>query len=159
MVGVEHGFAQTQENGHGRHETRQCYVLTQLESIRDRDLWQDLQSVVVVVTEREVAGRSMSEQRYYVCSRKASAKTLLSVIRGHWGVENSLHCVLDVTFAEDASRIADLRAAENFALLRRLALSALKRADGGKGSIRCKQMRAGWDNDFLGEVILETAST
>ena len=159
LIGVQHSFAKTHEIGHGRRETRLCYVFTELESIRDRDWWQDLKSVAVVVSEREVAGRSSSECRYYVCSRKASAKTLLSVIRDHWGVENSLHWVLDVTFAEDACRIADLRAAENFALLRRLALSALKRADGGKGSIRAKQMRAGWNNDFLGEVILETADT
>jgi predicted transposase YbfD/YdcC len=157
LEGVAYSRAETHEQGHGRRETRLCWVFTDLEGIRDRELWKDLRGVVVVVSEREQGGKSVSERRYYISSRRASAKALLSVIRGHWGVENSLHWVLDVTFAEDAGRIADVRAAENFALLRRLALSALKRADGGKGSIRAKQMRAGWDNDFLAQVILETA--
>lgn len=159
LQGVEHGYAQTHETGHGRRETRMCWVLPQVEVIRDRDLWKDLRSLVVVVTEREAEGKSVSEHRYYICSRKAGAKTLLSVTRGHWGVENSLHWVLDVTFAEDAGRIADLREAENLALLRRLALSALKRADGGKGSIEAKRKRAGWDNDFLAEVIRESSDS
>lgn len=157
--GAAYSRAETHERGHGRRETRLCWVFTDLEGIRDRELWKDLRSVVVVVTEREQGGKSVAERRYYISSRKAGAKTLLSVIRGHWGVENSLHWVLDVTFAEDAHRIADLGAAENFALLRRLALSLLKRANGGKGSTRSKQMRAGWDNDFLAQVILETAET
>jgi predicted transposase YbfD/YdcC len=155
--GAAYSRAETHERGHGRRETRLCWVFTDLEGIRDRELWKDLRSVVVVVTEREQGGKSVAERRYYISSRKAGAKTLLSVIRGHWGVENSLHWVLDVTFAEDAHRIADLRAAENFSVLRRLALSLLKRANGGKGSTRSKQMRAGWDNDFLAQVILETA--
>jgi predicted transposase YbfD/YdcC len=159
LEGVAYSQTATREQGHGRRETRLCWVFTDLEGIRDRELWRDLRSVVVVVSEREEGGKSVSEHRYYISSRKASAGTLLSAIRGHWGVENSLHWVLDVTFAEDAHRIADLRAAENFGLLRRLALSLLKRADGGKGSIRSKQMRAGWDNDFLAQVILETAET
>lgn len=150
-------FAQTQEQGHGRGETRYCSVLTDLRGIRDQERWQDLQSIVVIVSEREQEGKSVSERRYYISSRKASAKTFLAVIRGHWGVENSLHWVLDVVFAEDAHRCANLRAAANFALLRRLALAALKRADGGKGSIRAKQKRAGWDNDFLEAVIHEIA--
>jgi predicted transposase YbfD/YdcC len=159
LEGVASSRAETHEEGHGRRETRLCWVFTDLEGIRDRELWKDLRSVVVVVAERVEGGKSVSEHRYYISSRKASAKALLSVIRGHWGVENSLHWVLDVTFAEDAHRIADLRAAENFALLRRLALSALKRSNAGKGSIRSKQMRAGWDNDFLDQIILETAKT
>jgi predicted transposase YbfD/YdcC len=157
FAGVNHSYAQAQETGHGRREARMCWVFPDVAAVRDRELWRDLRSIVVVVTEREVGGKSVSETRYYICSRKAGAKTMLSVTRGHWGVENSLHWVLDVTFAEDAGRIADLREAENLALLRRLALSALKRANGGKDSIRAKRMRAGWDNDFLTEVILETA--
>lgn len=159
FMGVEHSFHQTQETAHGRLETRMCWVFNQLDPIRDRDLWRDLHSVVVVVTEREVAGKSVSERRFYICSRKGSAKMLLALARGHWGVENSLHWVLDVTFAEDAGRIANLRAAENFALLRRLALSLLKRAEEGKGSIAAKRRRAGWDNDFMEQLILETNKT
>jgi predicted transposase YbfD/YdcC len=157
LDGAAYSETATHEQGHGRRETRLCWVFTNLDGIRDRELWKDLQSVVVVVTEREAGGKSVSERRYYISSRKASARVLLSAVRGHWGVENSLHWVLDVTFAEDAHRMADPHAAENFALLRRLALSLLKRAGGDKASIRSKQMRAGWDNDFLAQVILETA--
>jgi predicted transposase YbfD/YdcC len=159
FAGVDYSFARTQETAHGREETRLCWTFTDRSAIRDRERWQDLQSLVVVVSERAVAGKSHAECRYYISSRRAKAKTFLRVVRDHWGVENCLHWVLDVTFAEDASRIANLREAENLALLRRLALAILKRADDGKGSIRGKQMRAGWDNDFLEQVILETAKT
>ncbi|HVS38225.1 MAG TPA: ISAs1 family transposase, partial [Gemmataceae bacterium] len=157
LEGTAYSETATHEQGHGRRETRLCWVFTDLDEIRDRGLWKDLRSIVVVVTEREAEGRSVSERRYYISSCQASARVLLSAIRGHRGVENSLHWVLDVTFAEDAHRIANLRAAENFALLRQLALSLLKRAGSGKASIRSKQMRAGWDNDFLAQIILETA--
>jgi predicted transposase YbfD/YdcC len=84
---------------------------------------------------------------------------MLQVIRGHWGVENSLHWVLNVTFDEDASRVRKDHGPENLALLRRRALSLLKRTDGGKESIKTKRLRAGWDNAFLEKVIFESIKT
>ena len=141
--------------GHGRQEARACWVLRDVDAIRDRGRWPDLRSVIVVVSERTVNGESTYERRYYISSRKAGAKTFLEAIRGHWGIENSLHWVLDVGFDEDRSRLGKDHGPENLALLRRLAVSVLKQANGGKGSIRGKRLTAGWDNDFLERALLD----
>jgi predicted transposase YbfD/YdcC len=151
--------AQTHEVAHGREEDRYCWVFPAGPWLRDPQRWRDLKAVVVVVTERAVGASSHSECRYYIVSRQASAKRMLQVIRGHWGVENSLHWVLDVTFDEDASRVHKDHAPENLALLRRLALALLKHAGSDKDSIKTKRLRAGWDNDFLEKVIFESTKT
>jgi hypothetical protein len=96
-----------------------------------------------VVRDRTVGERNSCERHYYISSRKLSAKRFLEVIRGHWGIENSLYWVLDVAFDEDQSRVRKDHGPENFALVRRLALSML-RAEGSKGSIRGKRLIAGW---------------
>jgi predicted transposase YbfD/YdcC len=141
--------------GHGRQEARACWVLHDLGGIRDRDRWVDLKSVVILVGERIVGGAASCERRYFISSRRASAKAFLSAARGHWGIENSLHWVLDVCFDEDRSRLRNDHGPENLALLRRLAVSILKQAEGGKGSIRRKRLTAGWDNDFLERALLD----
>jgi predicted transposase YbfD/YdcC len=141
--------------GHGRQEARACWVLHDLGGLRDRDRWEDLRSVIIVVSERVVEGVVSCERRYYISSRKAGAKTFLSAIRGHWGIENSLHWVLDVGFDEDRSRVRTDHGPENLALLRRWAVSLLKHADSSRGSIRRKRLTAGWDNDFLEKVLLD----
>lgn len=76
-------------------------------------------------------------------------KRLACAIRGHWGIENQLHWSLDVTFNEDQSRIRQGHAAENAALLRRLALSILKQDTWFTNSLRCKRLRAGWETSTL----------
>ena len=75
-------------------------------------------------------------------------------MRGHWGIENSLHWVLDVVFAEDHSRVRKDHGPENFGLLRRMAISMLK-AERSKGSIQVKRLKAGWDNEFLEKVLAD----
>jgi predicted transposase YbfD/YdcC len=141
--------------GHGRQEARACWVLHDLDGIRDRDRWEELRSVIIVVSERVVDGAATYERRYYISSRKAGAKTLLGAIRGHWGIENSLHWVLDVGFDEDRSRVRTDHGPENLALLRRWAVSLLKHAESGRSSIRRKRLTAGWDNEFLEKVLLD----
>jgi predicted transposase YbfD/YdcC len=141
--------------GHGRQEVRACWVLHDLDGLRDRDRWEDLRSVIIVVSERVVAGVVSCERRYYISSRRAGAKTFLGAIRGHWGIENSLHWVLDVGFDEDRSRVRTDHGPENLALRRRWAVSLLKHADSSRGSIRRKRLTAGWDNDFLEKVLLD----
>jgi len=94
-----------------------------------------------------------SEDRYYISSRKKlTSKQALSAVRAHWGIENSLHWVLDVAFREDDCRVRATNAAANFAAVRRLALGLLKRAN-SKVGIKIRRMRAGWDHDFLLHVI------
>lgn len=145
-----------EERSHGRQELRACWVLTDLESLQERSKWPGLQSVIVVVRERTAGDKNTCEKHYYISNRKLSAERFLKAIRGHWGIENSLHWVLDVTFDEDGSRVRKDHGPENFALLRRMAVSMLK-AEGSKGSIRGKRLIAGWNNDFMEKVLLSFA--
>lgn len=127
-------------------------MLTDLEAIQERAKWPGLQSAIVVVRERTVGDKNTCEKHYYISSRKMTAEQFLKVIRGHWGIENSLHWVLDVVFDEDRSRVRKDHGPENLALLRRLAVSLLK-TEKSKGSIRGKRLIAGWNNDFMEKVL------
>ena len=144
----------TEGRGHGRDDLRACWVLTALAALGERPKWPGLRSVAVVVRDRTVAGRNSCETHYYISSRVMTAKEFLDVIRAHWGIENSLHWVLDVSFGEDRSRVRTDHGPENFALLRRMAVSMLQ-AEESKGSIRGKRLIAGWNNDFLEAVLLD----
>jgi predicted transposase YbfD/YdcC len=143
-----------EETSHGRQELRACWVLTDLGELGEGAKWPDLKSVIVVVRDRTVGDKNVCEKHYYISSRKLSAKKFLPVVRGHWGIENSLHWVLDVVFDEDRSRVRKDHGPENFALLRRMALSVIK-AEESKGSIRGKRQTAGWNNDFLEKILLD----
>lgn len=134
------------EDGHGRHEERYVTVIYDPEGLPAD--WPDVAAVVLVGREREVAGVNASTARYYITSHRGSAAELGRLIRGHWGIENHLHWVLDVAFREDASRTRAGHAGANLGMLRRVAVSLLKRA-GGHGSIQTKRLTAGWDDDFL----------
>ena len=145
-----------QERSHGRQELRACWVLTDLEGLTERAKWPGLQSVIVVVRDRTAGAQNSCEKHYYISSRKLSARRFLEVIRGHWGIENSLHWVLDVAFDEDHNRVRKDHGPENFALVRRLAVSMLK-AEGSKGSIRGKRLIAGWNNGFMEKLLFDFA--
>ncbi|MBN9119728.1 MAG: ISAs1 family transposase, partial [Planctomycetes bacterium] len=138
------------EDGHGRHEERYVTVLKNPKGLPEA--WADVGAVVMVGRERRVDGKNTSSAHYYLTSLKCGAKKLASYIRGHWGIENGLHWCLDVSFREDESRTVSGHAAANLAMLRRVALSLLKRT-GTKGSIRTRRMRAGWDDDYLLQVL------
>lgn len=142
----------TKERGHSRDELRMCYVMDCLDTVRDHERWPDLKSLIVVVRERMVNGKSSSEVSYHISNRIGSAKMFAGAIRQHWGIENSLHWVLDVSFEEDASRIRKDHAPENMALLRRLAVSMLKNAK-IKGSMNTRRLFAGWNEDTLEQII------
>jgi predicted transposase YbfD/YdcC len=150
--GVEHDRYETEERGHGRHEKR-CYeVIYQPQGIRDAKEWPKLCVVGHCYSERTEGGKTATEDRYFIGSRRASARRYGRALRGHWHIENKVHWQLDVTFREDDSRIRDRNAAENFALLRRVALCLLKRHP-DKGSIATKRFSAALDEKFLEEVI------
>jgi predicted transposase YbfD/YdcC len=142
-----------EERGHGRIEKRTVYTLAVPKDLPGREDWRDLRTLVLVFRERTVGDKTSEEFSYYLSSREASAAEFGRIIRLHWGIENSLHWVLDVTFHEDASRVRAGHGTENLGLLRRLAVSLLKQ-EGSKGSLKGKRLRAGWDNDFLLHVLL-----
>ena len=136
--------------GHGRAEER--YVTVVYEPAGLPTDWPDVAAVVMVGRERTAAGVSASTTHYYLTSHPGTAAELAGLIRGHWGIENGLHWVLDVAFREDESRTRDLNAGANLALLRRVALSLLKRVK-AKGSIQARRLMAGWDDEFLLQVL------
>jgi predicted transposase YbfD/YdcC len=139
---------ETVEKSHGRIETRRYFQSDQLGWFSDRAKWEGLRSIGMVESMREVDGKQTLERRYYLSSLKLDVKTFARAVRGHWGIENKLHWVLDVEFGEDQSRARAGYAAENFATLRRLALNMVKR-DPKKRSIRGKKLDAGWDHAYL----------
>lgn len=143
----------TNEKGHGREERREYVVVRDLSKIRDQHLWPDLRSVAMVCSERTIDGKTTTESRYYISSCTGSARQLAGAIRGHWGIENSLHWSLDVTFGEDAHRLRKDHGPENMAMLRRAALTLIKQERIEKGSLRRKRLRAGWNNAYLEKLL------
>lgn len=146
----------TTERGHGREETRSYVVVHRPAAIRDRALWAKLTTVGMCYSERTVDGRTSSEVRYFIGSRRMNARRYGETLRDHWRVENCLHWQLDMTFDEDASRIRQRQAAENFAWLRRMALSLLKQHP-YPSSVRSKRKAAALDPEFLEEIATRTA--
>jgi predicted transposase YbfD/YdcC len=136
---------------HGREEERYVTVAHDPDGLPGG--WKDVGAVALVCRERRVKGKpSEGTARYYLTSLRVSPAELAGYIRGHWGIENGLHWVLDVSFREDDSRTRAGHAAANLGLLRRVAVSLLKRA-GTKGSIQTRRMKAAWDDEFLLKVL------
>lgn len=140
---------ETVEKDHGRIETRRYYQSDKLDWFADKAKWEGLQSVGFVESIRELAGQTTIERRYYLSSLPLGVETFARAVRGHWGVENKLHWVLDVCFREDQSRARTGFAAENLATLRRLALNLLKREKTKKRGIKGKMLNAGWHHPYL----------
>jgi predicted transposase YbfD/YdcC len=145
--GMIHDDCRTVDQGHGRIEIRQCWTVA-FEYIRHYDGWADVQTLVRVLRERHFPDHVEREVAYYISSLPPHAQPILDATRWHWGVEDSLHWVLDVTFREDESRLRKGHSPENFAVLRHIALNIL-RQDASKGSLRQKRYRAALDETFL----------
>lgn len=139
----------TVEKDHGRFEIRRYYQSDDLDWFADLDKWEGLRSVGMVEATRQIEGKTTVERRYYLSSLKLDVETFARAVRGHWGVENKLHWVMDVCFREDQSRARAGYAAENLATLRRLALNLLKREKTKKRGLRGKQLNASWDHAYL----------
>ena len=140
---------ETVEKDHGRLETRRYYQSAELDWFADHAKWAGLRSVGLVEAIREVGGKRTVERRYYLSSLPLGVATFARAVRGHWGIENKLHWVLDVWFREDQSRARTGHAAENLATLRRLALNLLKLEKTKKRGIKGKQLNASWDHAYL----------
>jgi predicted transposase YbfD/YdcC len=150
---MEHSYHEECYRGHGREEKHSVHTILNPTGIRDEGLWKDLKAITYLVSERQELGKEKTvEARYYIGSRAAKAKVYTNSIRSHWGIENGLHWVLDVSFDEDQCRMRTDNSPENMALLRRLALCLLKKHR-GKGSIRGKRLQSGWNDEFLLEVL------
>ena len=115
--------------------------------------WADMKTFVMVERIRIKDGKKTIERAFFISSLQADAKSFHELIRGHWGIENSLHWVLDVQFCEDACMIHKGNAPENLSLLRKMAMSLLKRVKSPKVSYSRLQNIAGWDNKFALRII------
>ncbi len=146
----------TVDKGHGRIEVRKVWTISDpalIQALRGAARWPHLTALVKVQAERYLPGEATVDVRYFIASLDTSAAHLLSVVRSHWQIENSFHWVLDIAFREDESRLRKDHGAQNFALLRHLALNALNQEDSLHIGIKNKRLRAGWDNDYLLKVL------
>lgn len=131
---------------------RTSMVCSDIGWLQECHAWPGLAAIGQVVRVREVGARSSTETAYYLLSSALSAERFGEVARAHWGVENGLHWVLDVTMNEDGARNRKDNGPQNIALLRRLALN-LAKLEGSKGSMKGKPKRAGWNDAFLTKLL------
>ena len=156
FAGVEHDYHRSVNGGHGRIEIRECWTFDPhqwADHFRTLQHWSQLRTVVMVVAQRQTDVQVTRETRFYISSLESDARQLLQAIRSHWGIENSLHWVLDIAFREDDSRIRTDHAPENMAVLRHIALNLLKQEQSAKCGIHAKRLKCAWDEDYLMKVL------
>lgn len=152
FVGMRHGYFEQTDGGHGRIELRKIWVSDQVRDLGAvAEQWPGLASIAVVQSQREVVGgKTSTERRYFISNVKGTdAQRMSQSVRGHWGIENQLHWLLDMSFREDERRVRKGHGAENFSRLCRLALNLLKRDTSIKVGIHGKRLKAGWDEHYL----------
>jgi predicted transposase YbfD/YdcC len=151
-----HTYHRTVEKNHGRLEVREVWAVDDPDLVAYLDparAWPRLRSVVMVVAERRVGDAVSRETRYYLSSLPGEAARLGAAVRGHWGIENRLHWVLDIAFREDESRVRHGHADHNLAVLRRLALNLLRKETTAKIGTKAKRLKAGWDHAYLLQIL------
>ena len=153
---MEHHYHETLDKGHGRIERRQYWYTHDIEGLGTAQRWRGLAGMVMCRATRTVKGESSVEDRYFITSAKHDdVGKIAESIRAHWGIENSLHWVLDVAFNEDQCRIRIGYAAENMATIRKIALNIVKNSKSKKGGVKAKRLQAAWDNSYLEELLLQ----
>lgn len=151
---------ETVEKGHGRIETRK---FVQVEMNKDLiewcpsiQNWKGLKSVIMLTSMREIGDKISEENRFYISSLKTDVERAAEAIRGHWGVENSLHWTLDVTFDDDKSRVRKDNAPQNFGIVKKIAINALKLEKSLKGlSLVGKRLKAAMENQYLEKLVCQ----
>jgi predicted transposase YbfD/YdcC len=142
-----------EESGHGRLETRQYISIPVLEHANIHPDWTGIQSATKVIRTRTIQDQVSHEICYFISSHPYHSPTIKKAIRAHWRVENNLHWQLDVSFNEDHSRARMKNEAQNLALLRRISMTYLKKDTQSKVGIKCKRKKAGWDDQYLLDII------
>ena len=138
---------------HGKIEIRKYWTTSDISWLQGKENWKNLETICMVERERQFEDKTERETSYYMGSIENNAEKFAKAVRSQWAIENRLHWVLDVSFREDESRIRKGNAPENFAVLRHIALNMIKRETSLKKSIKSRRLRAGWDNDYLLEIL------
>ncbi len=149
--GISHDYYIDIDKGHGRIEQRECWVVeikNHEGCFSNAEKWKNLTSIIMIRSTRLDKGKESKQTRFYISSINANAERLLAGTRKHWGIENNLHWVLDLTFKEDESRIRKDLSSENFAVIRHIAYNLIKKDHSSKGSVRSKRERAAFDDDY-----------
>jgi predicted transposase YbfD/YdcC len=144
---------ETKERGHGRDEHRAYYVCDAPADLPDRGRWKGLKRIGVAINVTTRDGRQTDAVRYYILSRRMGARSFAAAVRGHWGIENSLHWQLDVSFGEDQCRVRKGLADANLSVVRRAALGLLKNETSAGVGVKNKRLMAGWNTDYLEKVL------
>lgn len=143
---------ETTDAGHGRLEVRAYWTTTDPELVAyltPDGAWPDLGSVGMVQRERSTAAGTTRETSYFLSSLDGDVATFAHAVRGHWGIENQQHWVLDMAFREDESRVRTGHGADNVAVIRRIALNLIRQDQATKGSVHSTRLKAAWDQDYL----------
>jgi predicted transposase YbfD/YdcC len=141
--------------GHGRIEKRNCSIVTQLQWVEQAADWPKLTTLIRIQshTQEKASGKISTDCRFFISSLQAEAEKINQAIRAHWAIENTLHWCLDVAFQEDKNRTRSKNADQNLAVLRRIALNALKKDSSSKLGLKNKRLAAGWDNNLLAQIL------
>jgi predicted transposase YbfD/YdcC len=151
--GIPYSYHENVEADHGRIERRHYWTVDDLAGLEEKPKWKGFNLIGMVESERHTGEKVAVERRYYISSLGNQAARFAQAVRGHWGIENSLHWSLDVTFKEDACRIRQGQAAENFAVLRHTAVSLLQQEKTAKVGLKAKRLKAALDIQYLTKVL------
>ena len=146
-------YHETIDAEHGKIEIRKYRTVSDIDWLQGKEHWKSLKTICMVERERQFEDKTEYETTYYIGSIENNAEKFAHAVRSHWGIENSLHWVLDVTFREDESRVRKDNAPENLAVLRHIALNMIKKETSLRKSVKSKRLRAGWDNNYLMKVL------
>jgi predicted transposase YbfD/YdcC len=148
------------DKGHGRIESRKCFVSDQIEWLEQKEQWPGLKTIAMIEETRELKGKLSTERRFFIASVPPVAELIASAVRSHWSIENRLHWTLDVVFNEDQSRVRKDNAGENMALIRHISLNMLNNAKKQTKGIGLKALRkkAGWGNKTLNFILSQSFS-
>jgi predicted transposase YbfD/YdcC len=145
---IEFATCKTVDSDHGRIETREYFTTDRLDLLPCAMQWPGIKSFGMVRSEREIGGVSTQNVRYYISSLAADPFLFAKAVRNHWGIENSLHWVMDIVFRDDECRVRKKNAPANFVTVKHITQNMLKSLP-GKSSMRVRRKKAGWDDEFL----------
>lgn len=150
---IEHQFHSTVEKGHGRIETRRYWTMGDIEYLIGAHKWSGLNSIGMVESERELNGKVSIAHRYYLLSFGSDVHRFATAVSSHWSIENQLHWILDVGFAENTAHSYQGYSAENLAVIRHVGINLLSRDKKTQVGVKTKRLKARWDDNYLKAVL------